>query len=188
MERKKNDKRFRLVSAADKLFYEQGINSTTLANIASLAEVPLGNVYYYFKSKDSIIKAVIEHRRKYLDDLFADIDANATTPAAKLIKFVELNAVDSETTARFGDVLGSLCQELGKQQGEIASSAAELIEKIIKWCEVQFQAIGKGESSRALAVKLISGLQGLSLLTLSFKDPIFATDKALQLTNELVSA
>lgn len=39
---KRTDKRARLVEAADKLFFEQGVNITTLANIAALADVPLG--------------------------------------------------------------------------------------------------------------------------------------------------
>ena len=49
---RRNDKRERLVQAADKLIYEQTFHTTTLANIAKLAEVPLGNVYYYFKTKE----------------------------------------------------------------------------------------------------------------------------------------
>ena len=48
---RRNDKRERLIEAADKLIYEQTFHTTTLADIAKLADVPLGNVYYYFKTK-----------------------------------------------------------------------------------------------------------------------------------------
>ena len=67
---RRNDKRGRLVTAADKLFHEQGVSTTTLANIAQLADVPLGNVYYYFKSKESIVLAVIDYRRKLIQQQF----------------------------------------------------------------------------------------------------------------------
>ena len=45
-----NDKRKKLICAAKKLFTENGYQATTLAMIATESGVPLGNVYYYFKS------------------------------------------------------------------------------------------------------------------------------------------
>ncbi len=53
-------KRERLVAAAIQLLHQQGIERTTLADIAKAADVPAGNVYYYFKTKDEVIAAVIE--------------------------------------------------------------------------------------------------------------------------------
>src|SRR3984893_6872237 len=48
------DKRSRLVSAAVDLAYQNGFGATSLADIAREAKVPLGNVYYYFKTKEEI--------------------------------------------------------------------------------------------------------------------------------------
>jgi hypothetical protein len=56
------DKRSRLVSAAVGLAYQNGFGATSLADIAREAEVPLGNVYYYFKTKDDIGEAIVELR------------------------------------------------------------------------------------------------------------------------------
>src|SRR5258705_9694223 len=56
------DKRSRLVSAAMGLAYQNGFGATSLADIAREAEVPLGNVYYYFKTKDEIREAIVELR------------------------------------------------------------------------------------------------------------------------------
>ncbi len=178
---RRNDKRSRLVSAADKLFHEQGINITTLANIAQLAEVPLGNVYYYFKSKESIILAVIEHRRSILQQQFEALNAIADNKT-RLQSFIKQDIANSEQTANFGDILGSLCQELGKQSGIIASSAAELMQSIITWCEKQFVALGKGERSKELALNLIACLQGTNLLTLTLKNPKLVEEQANFLT------
>src|SRR5947207_10401203 len=114
--------RARLIEAADKLFHEQGVNVTTLANIASLADVPLGNVYYYFKSKESIVLAVIEQRRKSIHQQFASWDALETSKG-RLQSFIEHSVTLSPQTASYGDALGSLCQELSKQGGEIAIAA-----------------------------------------------------------------
>ncbi len=40
--------------AAKLLLHEHGLRRTTLADVASRADVALGNIYYYFKTKDSL--------------------------------------------------------------------------------------------------------------------------------------
>jgi len=45
-------KRDRLIAAAGETIYRQGVEATTIADIAEAADVPVGNVYYYFKTKD----------------------------------------------------------------------------------------------------------------------------------------
>lgn len=168
---RRNDKRDRLVEAADTLFHQQGVGNTTLANIAALAEVPLGNVYYYFKSKDSIILAVIERRKKQLAALFSDWSSRADVKS-RLGALIEYAGTLAEESSKFGDSLGSLCQELGKQGGNIGQSASSLMNEIILWCEKQFKALGKSdESSSQLALNLVASLQGINLITLTFKDP-----------------
>lgn len=170
---RRNDKRERLVEAADQLFHQQGVSTTTLANIATLADVPLGNVYYYFKSKDSITLAVVERRRRKLSSLFAEWGTRDNVKS-RLQALIEYVASLSEESARFGDSLGSLCQELGKQGGNISQAAASLMNEMIQWCEKQFAALGKSEQESAnLALNLVSSLQGINLITLAFKDPDF---------------
>jgi TetR/AcrR family transcriptional repressor of nem operon len=169
---RKNEKRDRLVEAANELIYQQTFNSTTLADIASKAEVPLGNVYYYFKTKDDILKAVVQKREAELSAVFNACD-QLPDGKDRLRSFITRNTVDSETIARFGCTLGSLCQELGKQGGDIANSAAILMTKTLQWVEKQFQSMGKGEQAVTFAEHLITSLQGVSLLTLTFKDPTF---------------
>jgi AcrR family transcriptional regulator len=45
------EKRAELVRAAMGLLHEQGYQRTAFAKVATPADVPLGNVYYYFKTK-----------------------------------------------------------------------------------------------------------------------------------------
>jgi len=168
---RKNDKRDRLVDAADELIYQQTFNSTTLADIASKADVPLGNVYYYFKTKDDILKAVVQKRAATLQAQFSDWEQKFSDPKERLHTFIDSNVMISETTAQFGCAMGSLAQELGKGTGELASLSAELMNKTLTWIEAQFKAMGKGEQSSVMAKHLMANLQGGLLLTLTFKDP-----------------
>lgn len=168
---RRNDKRERLIESADSLFHQQGVSNTTLANIAALADVPLGNVYYYFKSKDSIILAVIDRRKRQLSTLFSEWN-NRDDIRDRLKALVEYVGTLAEESSKFGDSLGGLCQELGKQGGTIGQATAQLMNDIILWCEKQFQALGKStEDASKLALNLVASLQGISLITLTFRDP-----------------
>ena len=73
-------KRDRLVLAAVQLLHQQGIERTTLADIAKLADVPAGNVYYYFKTKDEVIAAVVEAHVQQVRAALASIDLRTGHP------------------------------------------------------------------------------------------------------------
>jgi len=179
-----NGKRSRLVQAAGKLFHEQGIAVTTLANIAQLADVPLGNVYYYFKTKEAIISDVINRRRELIALQIKELN-NIENTKERLQSLVRQTAGHSEETAKFGDALGSLCQELGRQGGPLAAGAASLLQEIMTWCEMQFTTLGKGAEARQLSMMLVSSLQGISLLTLTFKNPGYTEQQTDYLLNWL---
>ena len=57
-------KRERLVTSAREAIHHQGVEATTLADIAQAADVPVGNVYYYFKTKDDLVVAAITARTR----------------------------------------------------------------------------------------------------------------------------
>lgn len=172
---RRNDKRARLVEAADKLFHRQGVSNTTLANIAQLADVPLGNVYYYFKSKDSIILAVIDRRKRQLQAMFDELNVTGNVKE-RLKAFIQQATTVADVASEYGDALGSLCQELGKQGGTIGQAASNLLQEVISWCKTQYHALGKDEATaNNLALNLIASLQGISLITLTFKDPSYVT-------------
>lgn len=47
------------------MIHRQGVERTTIADIARAAEVPVGNVYHYFKTKDELVVAALaEHERQ----------------------------------------------------------------------------------------------------------------------------
>ena len=50
-----------ILEAAAKLFRRQGYSATTLRQIAAMAEIKAGSIYYYFDSKEAILDEVL-HR------------------------------------------------------------------------------------------------------------------------------
>src|SRR5260370_14486853 len=63
------DKRTRRIDTAMKLAYRNGFRETSLADIGDAAHVPVGNVYYYFKTKEELAEGVVERR---LEEFRAD--------------------------------------------------------------------------------------------------------------------
>ena len=184
---KANEKRDRLIESANKLIYEQTFHITTLANIAKEADVPLGNVYYYFKTKEAILESVLKQRAAEWELLFADWE---TLPSSKerLQAMVNYWFMQTDTLSRFGCAIGSLCQELGKQGGQMAASAASLLSDIIEWSKKQFTDLGKSdEQASRLAEQFISTLQGGFLLASTFKQPSFLDRQSKALEEWLVS-
>ena len=49
-----------ILEAAAKLFGRQGFSATTLRQIASMAEIKAGSIYYYFDSKEAILDEVLD--------------------------------------------------------------------------------------------------------------------------------
>ena len=167
---RKTDKRARLISAATLLIHQQGFYRTTLADIAETGGVPLGNVYYYFKTKDEIGEAVVEYLASVLHDRL-QLAENNPDHKVRLILFLQHEMSIAETTARFGCPVGGLCNELAKQGGVLADDAAKLLNDTMEWSEKQFRGLGCGEHARELAIQFLARIQGAALLTNAFHDP-----------------
>ncbi len=162
-------KRERLIAGARQALHEQGVEATTLADIADVADVPVGNVYYYFKTKDELVEAAIDAHARDIRATLASLERHRT-PRSRLKAFVRLLAEQQELTARYGCPQGSLCSELDKREDETRRSCAELMRLPIDWAERQFRELGRRDAAE-LAVALIASYQGIALLTNTFRDP-----------------
>lgn len=170
MAKTKADNRARFLQAAEKTTYRYGFGNTAIADIAKEARIPLGNVYYYFKTKDEIGDAIVELRVSRFRKLLQELD-KAASPKERLCAFVQIKIKNRKELARSGCPVGTLCSELRKLGGAAADKSKILFATALDWMEKQFRALGKGADSRELAVHLLSATQGVSALAHTFHDP-----------------
>ena len=163
-------KRERLVAAAIQLLHQQGIERTTLADIANVADVPAGNVYYYFKTKDDVIAAAIEAHAQQIKTTLASIEGRHRTARGRLKAFVRELSAQSEVVAQYGCPLGSLCSELDKRVTGASLQVAELMRLPIEWMEAQFRSLGRRDA-HDLALELLAAYEGSALLANTMRDP-----------------
>ena len=181
------DKRTRLIKAAQVAFYQQGVAPTTLADIAALAEVPLGNVYYYFRTKDELLAAVIAAHLQEIRARFAQWDQDPQ-PRERLLAWLQSEHEGQHELARYGCPYGSLGQELGKQEAPARALVAQLLDVHITWAAEQFRQLGKEPTeAHDLAVSLVAVLQGAFLLSCSFHSPALLDRQLERLHDWIVS-
>jgi TetR/AcrR family transcriptional regulator, transcriptional repressor for nem operon len=166
--RQRPGKRERLVASAADLLHRQGVERTTLAQIAEAADVPPGNVYYYFKTRDDLVHAVVEAQMGEVRALLTRLDGRAT-PIARLKGLAESWTTNGPMIVEHGCPLGGLSYELNKQNAELGADAARPLRTILEWAEAQFRELGQRNPS-ALAVTFLSAIQGAALLANALDD------------------
>lgn len=180
---RKSDKRKRLLKVARSLIHRQGFHQTTLAHISEESGISLGNLYYYFKTKEEIIAAVVEDRtERFLaltEEWESDID-----PRQRLIRFLEMPNTICDSIAAHGCPVGSLTQELNKHSGPQADLAAKPLRAQLGWVTRQFEQIDN-ENAEPLAQQFIARLQGASLLANALNQPQILTEQVGQVQSWL---
>jgi TetR/AcrR family transcriptional regulator, transcriptional repressor for nem operon len=172
------DKRTRLVDAGVRLVHRQGFHRTTLAELAKASRVPLGNVYYYFKTKEALGEAVIDQYVSLYESLRSTWDAKPD-PKARLRAFIQASVEHPDVIARSGCPLATLSSELRKDEGRLADCATRLFADVLDWIDKQFRLLGKSKGdARALAVHLLSAVEGSSVLSHNFGTPKYAEQEA----------
>src|SRR5512146_2287267 len=149
-------KRERLVLSARVLIHEQGVHGTSLADIAEHAGVPLGNVYYYFKTKDELVGAVLAGYHDEATALIASFELGRT-PQARLKALVRNWNDMRDAVVRHGCPIGTLCSELDKIESGLDREAAKVMARIVDWAEDQFRQLGR-KDARDRAVALFAGI------------------------------
>lgn len=160
------------MTAAADVLHKQGVERTTIADIAAAADVPVGNVYYYFKTKDELVQAALTTHSEYFTTLTSELD-ELPDPLERLKALVGTWIGQREIAARYGCPTGTLAAELDKRDdGGIDLEAGKVIKLALDWTERQFRELGRPEPEAAdLALTLISGYQGMSLMANAMRDP-----------------
>jgi AcrR family transcriptional regulator len=173
-------KRERLVDAACELVYRQGVARTTLADIAAAADVPVGNVYYYFRTKDDIIGAVVRTHVDGITSAIAALQRRHRSPRARLKALVGVLAEQRDVIARHGCPYGTLCSELAKRAEGSDPLAAPLMRIPLDWAEQQFRAMGRRDA-HDLAVELVVSYQGSAVVSSALGQPELMARQARRL-------
>lgn len=164
------NKRDRLVESAATLFHRKGFASTSLADIAKDADIPIGNVYYYFKTKEELALSALQRHKEHYEELFKALDESIDDPRQRLKKCIEYYETQAEEFARYGCPIGKIVLDTDAQSGVIATAASEVLICFMKWVEVQLRQLGHDENAKAFATSLLCGIQGAAIMAKATQD------------------
>ncbi len=171
MPRPKTNNREELVAIAERLVHREGYRAATIAKLAQEAGIPRGNLYYYFKTKEEIVSAILQGRSAEFQSVRGEWEAETDDPRELLLSCLAWLDRTRGSLAENGCPIGSLCTELNKHGGPVAKRAAALLSESLTWMEKQFRRLGRSRDSTALALHLLSAVQGIAVIANTFDDP-----------------
>jgi AcrR family transcriptional regulator len=151
--------RQKLVDVARQLFAKNGLENTTMNDIALQSGKGRRTLYTYFKSKDEVYFAVIESELERLSDKMDEVAAKRTSPQDKILELIYTH-LDSikETVMRNGNLRAAFFRNIwmvekvrknfdeaeielfrkvyadGKAEGEFDIDNVELVADITHYC------------------------------------------------------
>lgn len=172
MKSKGEEQKDRILKAANDLFYRRGVGRTSFADIAEASGIRKGNFYFYFKTKDELLMAVLQGRHDFLAGLLTEWETALAEPRERLHRLVDIPLRDRDDVIRYGCPLGSISAELGKSLPSSRPQAQPqaIFRLILDWLEKQFTALGRKEDAAFLSRRLLARIQGASLLGNAFED------------------
>ena len=130
---RKSNKREKLLNAAAEAFWINGYGSTSLADIATSSDVPLGNIYYYFKTKAAIAEGVSEIFVAESRQSLEEINQEHKDPIARLIAFINLLRDSAESRANLGCPLASGIRDFSDSVPTALTKTNEVFDTLFIW-------------------------------------------------------
>lgn len=165
--------RQQIVEAADTLFYRQGYEHTSFADIATAVNISRGNFYYHFKTKDEILDAVIAARLTNTRAMLDQWQIEGADPADRIRRFIHILIGNGAKIKRYGCPVGTLTTELTKLNHGSRARANKLFTLFRVWLREQFTQLGRGDDADDLALHVLALSQGVATLANAFRDDAF---------------
>ena len=152
-----------LTLAAAELFWQRGFGATSIADVADAAEVPVGNVYYYFKTKADMAEAVAKLFVQQTEALISEVEQEAQSPREALrLTIQRLKASQADRVAH-GCPIASACVEFSRAAPDAAKLAAQSFSILAGFFARNLTAAGQRPSvalarSRALLCEWQGGI------------------------------
>jgi AcrR family transcriptional regulator len=174
MPRPSNDTRNRILSAAARLFYGEGIRAVGVDAVAAGAGVTKRTLYYHFKSKDDLVAAYLEIRDQPNLDFFKRCFAEAEGGTAAKVEAIFRHLARSARHPKWkGCGFLRTSAELANMPGHPAIRiGAAHKKKVEEWLRGTFETDGVSHAA-ALARQIVLLLDGSFVAVLLHRDPSY---------------
>ena len=161
-----------IVEAADQLFYKRGYHQTSFRDISDATGIPRGNFYYYFKTKDDILNAVVDSRVQVYSGILQGCEQESSDPRQRLLCFSNMLAKFEDNIVVSGCPIGTLCSELVKDEAGLQEVSRAVFLLMRQWLVEQFTALNSTDADNK-AMDMLARMQGITVMASAFGDRTF---------------
>lgn len=161
-----------IVKVADQLFNTRGYHQTSFRDISEATGIPRGNFYYYFKTKDDILNAVVESRLQTFGEILKACEHKSSDPLQRLLCFSTMLSDFEDMIVVTGCPIGTLCSELAKDENNLQQVARAVFILKRDWLVKQFAALNLPDADNK-AMDMLARMQGVTVMASAFNDRDF---------------
>jgi len=161
----KEEVRVHIVGIARRIFTRLGFRKTTMEEIARASQMGKSSIYYYFKSKEEIFRAVVEFEAILLKERLNRIISKNNSPPERLKAYILFRLHHVRTLENFYEALN---EETLSHMGFILEirrnfevEEQELVSKILE--DGMEQGVFQLSSSKIGAIAISTMMKGLEL-------------------------
>ena len=175
------NKRERLVDSAATLFHTNGLTATSLADIAKHADIPIGNVYYYFKTKEELAVAAVNKRKEQFSAAYALLEENVADPRQRLIEALQYFDKVRDEYMKYGCPIGKIIVDADVEKDHVVQTAAQVLIEFSQWAQRQFTSLGHNEDAARYGTSLVAGIQGAAIMAKATRNASVISDEIARL-------
>jgi AcrR family transcriptional regulator len=125
---RESEVRERIIQTAGELFWRNGYGATGVAEILKKAGIGSGSLYWFFKTKEDLLKAVLDGYKERLEtEIRKPAFEHSTDPLERIFCVLDVyRRMLLETEFRLGCPVGNIILELGNKYPSIRRKTEEL--------------------------------------------------------------
>lgn len=159
------------MAAAARLFWVRGFSATSIADIGRDADVPQGNMFYYFRTKAELALAVADVFVDETQSLIVEAEAASLDPRERIRFLLQRLGQSNRSRVDNGCPISAAVRDFRRLAPEASARAGQSFELLVSFIARELQKTGPRPSlAMARARAVVIEWQGGIALALAFGD------------------
>ncbi|WP_263298890.1 TetR/AcrR family transcriptional regulator [Leifsonia poae] len=129
-----SETRAEILRVSLELFTERGFEGTSIRDIAEALGVTKSSLYYHFPSKEAIIRALLDGRRREIDELLAWVEEQPAGPdllRRTALRWVESTGKERVQGMRFAHANRAIMQKLAEEGSDRRTWFDAVVDRVL---------------------------------------------------------
>jgi AcrR family transcriptional regulator len=164
----------KIIKSSLKLFVKKGYHGTSISDIAEIAKLTKGAIYFHFKNKDAILEKILElNETNYIDKMISEVKSTDGKAIDKMKTFLKYSlnfpVKYGEEGLNLGVCLTNMATELSSSHKKYEKNIKRVYKKFYKFLAdlleegIKDGSFRKDINPRILTLNLVGASEGILL-------------------------